>query len=106
MKTISFILVVICFAGAPMVAAQMYDPNYNGPVNAYGQPSYSVSPQNSSQPAQQPPSGLIPYAGSALQKAGGYLWGFLPAPVRGAQPAYAVPPGAGQTNVIFVPGSR
>jgi hypothetical protein len=106
MRIISFTVLVIFVAGASIGAAQMYDQNYNGPVNAYGQPSYSAAPQNPTGQPQQAPSGLIPSAGNALQRAGGYLWSFMPAPMRGEPPANTVPAGQGQANIIFVPGNQ
>ena len=54
---------------------------------------------------QQANQAIIPRAVDRMGDLGSYLWSYMPAPVRGADSPYAVPPGSGQVNVNFVPGS-
>lgn len=91
----------------PQQAPAMYDNSYSGPMNVYGQPVFSMG-QRAGQQAQNPQTihnGLIPQAARGLYGAGTYLWGYMPAPVRGATSPYEVPPGAGHVSVTFVPGA-
>ncbi len=77
-------------------------------MNVYGQPVLTPmpTPQGQGQQPQQGFPGVFPLMGAAAQGAGSYLWGYMPAPVRGAQSPYYVPPGAGQTTTSFTPGTR
>lgn len=84
----------------------MYDQSYRGPMNMYAQPVFSVGPGQANQRAQQAPEGVFPMAASGLQSLGGYLWSYMPAPVRGVESPYQVAPGAGHVSVQFVPGSN
>ena len=88
-------------------ASPMYDPAYSGPMNIYGQPTFGTLPQRT-QPnqQQQPNQGLIPMAFGGLYNAGAYFWSYMPAPVRGAESPYAVPPENQQVITNFVPGTR
>ncbi|MEW6532639.1 MAG: hypothetical protein AB1473_17545 [Thermodesulfobacteriota bacterium] len=88
----------------------MYDPNYGGPRNYYGQPVFKpMYTPGAQQPPQQQQyygqDGLIFRGARRAYSVGEYLWSWLPAPVRGAESPYQVPPGSGQTIVNFVPGT-
>jgi hypothetical protein len=110
MKTISlfviFLVLALCM-GAWAQSSEIYDRSYQGPMNIYGQPALTV-PQN--QQGQSPANtgfpGLLPMATDGLSQVGGYLWSYMPAPVRGAPSPYAVQPGSGQVTTNFVPGTR
>ena len=96
--------------GAPQVQTPMYDNSYNGLFNMYGQPTF-VAPQyqpGAQQQAQQQQGqdGLIFKGASAVQSVGGYLWSYMPAPLRGADAGYFAPAGTGPTIVNFTPGIR
>ncbi|MFH0959830.1 MAG: hypothetical protein V1897_14125 [Pseudomonadota bacterium] len=110
MKTILTAMMVLALAlnmSLEVKASEIYDRSYQGPMNMYGQPALIIPPnqagQNSSPSGSQ---GLLPMAVDGLSQAGGYLWSYMPAPVRGAQSPYAVPPGSGQVTTSFVPGTR
>ncbi|MGB6068759.1 MAG: hypothetical protein WBG50_28450 [Desulfomonilaceae bacterium] len=111
MKATIAIVAVVCAVGTYPVFGQqnfsMYDRSYSGPVNVYGQPAFEPVPNSQRQGGQpqQARPGLVPSAVNRLGGIGGYLWGFMPAPIRGAASPYAVPPGSGHVNVNFVPGS-
>jgi|GEM_PF-1734484 len=84
---------------------RMYDNQYRGPMNVYGQPVYSMPPrQDNAQSQQTPNHGIIPLAASGLETFGKYLWGYLPAPVRGEEPQIVPPPGSGFVVRQVVPG--
>ena len=110
MKRVVFICLVMVAAGTVMAFAQgssMYDTNYAGPMNMYGQPAFATprpTPVQQGQP--QPNQGLIFKAADQMWQAGEYLWSYMPAPVRGVESPYAVPPGSGQVMTNFVPGTR
>lgn len=113
MKAIVGALVVLAFAAsafgqaAPPQPAPVYDHSYQGPMNVYGQPVFSMGPQaprDQGRQTQQQPGGLVGVAFDGLGSLGNYLWGFMPAPVRGAQSPYQVPPGQGQVTVTYTPG--
>jgi hypothetical protein len=112
MKTvITIVALVLCVYSQQVFAQQdspMYDRSYVGPYNMYGQPAFTQLPSSQRRGAQQPQAadGIIPRAVDRVGDFGGYLWGFMPAPVRGADTPYTVPPGSGRVNVNFVPGSR
>lgn len=111
MKALVFISTMILVAGTSMVFAQgssMYDKNYQGPMNVWGQPTFVMPPQQAPAQQIQPQAngGLIFGAANQLWQAGEYLWGYMPAPVRGVDSPYAVPPGSGQVLTNFVPGTR
>jgi hypothetical protein len=96
--------------GAPRVQTPMYDNSYNGLFNMYGQPTF-IAPENqpgSQQQAQQQQGqdGLIFKGASAVQSVGGYLWSYMPAPLRGADAGYFAPAGTGPTIINFTPGIR
>ncbi|HMK36003.1 MAG TPA: hypothetical protein VK463_13100 [Desulfomonilaceae bacterium] len=108
MKTISCIVALILCASAHLAFGQaksMYDQSYQGPMNIYGQPVLTPVAKQQNQPPEGFP-GVFPLAGAAVQGAGSYLWGYMPAPVRGAQSPYYVPPGTGQVITNFTPGTR
>lgn len=111
MKAIVGALMVLALAAtafgqaAPPQPAPMYDHSYQGPMNVYGQPVFSMggrAPQN--QQTQQSTNGLVGLAFDGLGSLGSYLWGYMPAPVRGVQSPYQVPPGQGQVSVTYTPG--
>jgi hypothetical protein len=89
-------------------ASPMYDPAYSGPMNMYGQPTFGDPSQRvpANQPQQQPNRGLIPMALGGMYNAGSYFWSYMPAPVRGVESPYAVPPESQQVITNFVPGTR
>jgi len=96
--------------GAPRVQTPMYDNSYNGLFNMYGQPTF-VAPEyqpGAQQQAQQQQGqdGLIFKGASAVQSVGGYLWSYMPAPLRGADRGYFAPAGTGPTIINFTPGTR
>jgi hypothetical protein len=110
MKTVIAIVAVILSVCVQPVfgqqGSQMYDRSYSGPFNMYGQPAYTPLPSTQRQGGQQSTGGIIPGAVDRVGDFGSYLWSYMPAPVRGAESPYTVPPGSGQVNVNFVPGSR
>ncbi|MGO9120897.1 MAG: hypothetical protein ACLQPD_25220 [Desulfomonilaceae bacterium] len=96
--------------GAPRVQTPMYDNSYSGLFNMYGQPTF-VAPEyqpGAQQQAQQQQGqdGLIFKGASAVQSVGGYLWSYMPAPLRGADAGYFAPAGTGPTIINFTPGTR
>jgi len=106
---ITIVMVVICSNVAVCQQSSMYDTRYSGPMNIYGQPTFTMPqqqrPAQAGQP-QQPTQGLFPMAASGLYRAGEYFWSYLPAPITGADAQYTVPPGSGQVITSFTPGSR
>jgi hypothetical protein len=91
----------------PAQPQPMYDQNYTGPVNTYGQPVFSVPDQPARQ-AQSPQQtgGIFGAVGNAAYGAGSYLWSYAPDPMRGGQNnPYYVPPGTGQVYNTYVPGT-
>jgi len=112
MKTVIAILaVVFTVCVQPAFGQQdspMYDRSYSGPYNMYGQPTFTQLPSTQRQGGQQQQANqaIIPRAVDRVGDLGSYLWSYMPAPVRGTDSPYAVPPGSGQVNVNFVPGSR
>jgi hypothetical protein len=110
MKAVVFISVMVVAVGTSMVFAQgssMYDRNYTGPMNVWGQPTFVMPPQQApTQQAQPQNTGLIFRGADQLWQAGEYLWSYMPAPVRGGDSPYAVPPGSGRVITNFVPGTR
>jgi len=98
------------FDQAPQPAPpSIYDPSYRGPVNYWGQPTYTVpqaqpGPQQPAQP--QPPQGYFFQAADGLQALGSYLWGYAPAPLRGQPPPFTIQPDQGQVIITHVPGVR
>ncbi len=105
MKAICTFALVLAVIAVPSAFAQMYDPAYSGPMNVYGQPTFGSLPANP-QGTQQQSQGLIPMALDGVYGVGTYLWGYMPAPVRGAGSPYDVKPGQGQVITNFVPGTR
>lgn len=96
--------------GTQQAQSPMYDSSYNGLFNMYGQPTfvapqYPAGAQQQAQQQQQWQDGLIFRGGAALQSAGSYLWGYVPAPLRGADQGYFAPTGTGPTIINFVPGT-
>jgi hypothetical protein len=106
----SMLVAIVCAVACAQVAwaqgAPIYDRSYAGPMNVYGQPTFSSTPRPQAQDGQTqvPMNGPIPMAARGIQSAGSYLWSYMPAPVRGVESPYAVKPGTGQVNVNFVPG--
>jgi hypothetical protein len=110
MKAIMVLAAVGILACAQIVGAQgtpVYDRNYTGPMNMYGQPAFSVpsAQQEPVGPNQQPMNGIVPLAARGVQSFGGYLWSYAPAPLRGVKSPYDLSPGQGQVIVNFVPGA-
>ena len=110
MRAIIVVAAVGVLACAQIVGAQgtpVYDRNYTGPMNMYGQPTFSV-PSAQRQPAgqtQYPMNGIIPRAARGVQSFGSYVWSYAPAPLRGVKSPYNLTPGQGQVIVNFVPGA-
>jgi len=109
MKTVSLFIVTLVFALCTATMGQsseIYDRSYQGPMNIYGQPALTI-PQNQQgqNTANNRPQGFLPMAADGLWQVGDYLWSYMPAPVRGVQSPYAVPPGSGQVTTSFVPGT-
>ncbi len=101
---IAVITILVCAHAAFAQAQPMYDPNYSGPVNIYGQPAYGAPAGNPPYVQQnQPFPGLIPFGIGQAQSAASYLWSYMPAPWRGGPSPYAAPPGSATVN--FVPGT-
>lgn len=91
----------------PSQRSSMYDESYRGPTNMYGQPVLTILPRpQDGQSGQQAADGVIPMAASGIQTFGNYLWGYMPAPLRGVESPYQVPEGAGHVVRQFVPGSN
>ena len=110
MKTLALFAVTLTIAlsmGMFAEASEIYDRSYQGPMNMYGQPALIVpQDQQGQNNANSTPQGLLPQAANGLYQVGDYLWSYMPAPVRGVQSPYAVPPGSGQVTTSFVPGTR
>lgn len=111
-ETVSIAAVMVLVLASSVWAQQqpIYDPAYGGPVNYYGQPAYQPMYQGQGaagqgRQAQQMHDGLIPQAFSGLYRAGGYLWSYMPAPLRPDQPSFIPPPESGNVIINFVPGS-
>jgi hypothetical protein len=110
MRAIVVVAALGVLAFAQIVGAQgapVYDQRYAGPMNRYGQPTFSVPPAQTA-PADQnqvPMNGVIPLAVQGVQSVGGYLWSYAPAPLRGVESPYKMTPGQGQVIVNFVPGT-
>lgn len=101
------LMVIVAHSAFGQQSQPMYDPAYSGPMNVYGQPTFGDPAQRAqANQQQQPNNGLIPMAFNGLYGVGTYLWGYMPAPVRGAESPYTVPPGSGQVITNFVPGTR
>ena len=110
MRTIIVIAAVVVLACSQIAGAQgtpVYDRNYSGPMNVYGQPTFSVQPDQQDRAGQnaQAMNGVLPTAVRGAQSAGSYLWSYAPAPLRGVQSPYNYTPGQGQVIVNFVPGT-
>ena len=104
---LAILLVCACSALAQQPAS-MYDQQYRGPVNVYGYPQ--LEPYQVQQPRQQAAQpqhhhGVFTYGADAVYNAGQYVWGFMPAPVRGVNGSYKAPPGS-HVNMQLVPGSQ
>ena len=109
MKNVSLFVVsmvfVLCTATIGR-SSEIYDRSYQGPMNMYGQPALIIPPNQQGQNAvNSRPQGIIPMAADGLWQVGGYLWSYMPAPVRGVQSPYVVPPGSGQVTTSYVPGT-
>ena len=97
----------VCATGAFAQGTPMYDQNYSGPMNMYGQPAYTTpSGRQAPQGDPYPQNGVIPLAARGAYSVGSYLWSYMPAPVRGEESPYIQPPGSGQVITNFVPGTR
>lgn len=110
MRAIAIVTIVAVLACAQLVAAQstpVYDRNYSGPVNRYGQPTFSTPTAEPGQDGQNPypMNGVLPTAVRGVQSVGSYLWSYAPAPMRGVKSPYTLTPGQGQVIVNFVPGT-
>ena len=106
---LAILLVCACSAWAQQ-QPQIYDRQYRGPTNYYGYPQYEPLQQQApaqNQQAAQPQHhhGVITYGADAVYNAGQYLWGFMPAPVRGVNGTYQAPPGS-YVNMQLVPGTQ
>lgn len=105
---ITIVIMMVCSNVAVCQQSSMYDTRYSGPVNIYGQPTFTMPQQQ--RPAQAGPQqasgGLLPMAASGLYQVGEYFWTYLPAPITGADAQYMVPPGSGQVITNFTPGTR
>ncbi len=99
--------VIVCAQIAGAQGTPVYDHKYSGPMNVYGQPTFSVPTAQPGQAGQNPgaTNGIVPLAVQGVQAAGGYLWSYAPAPLRGVQSPYKLTPGQGQVIVNFVPGA-
>ncbi len=111
MKAIVLIMIVMVVACSNVGVCQqssMYDTRYSGPVNIYGQPTFTMPQQRPAQagPPQQASGGLFPMAAQGLYRAGEHFWTYLPAPITGADAKYMVPPGSGQVITSFTPGTQ
>ena len=113
MKALALILALsltMCATAALAQGTSAYDQNYSGPMNMYGQPTFTgPAPQQPGTPPQTGPyaqNGIIPLAARGAYEVGSYLWSYMPAPLTGAPNPYQVAPGSGQVIVNFVPGSR
>jgi hypothetical protein len=100
----------IVLVGVSSVLAQqspMYDYRYYGPVNYYGQPTYQPAPTPAGAQAAMPahPPGLVQEAAASVQNVGGFLWGYMPASLRGVQPQ-PLEPRPGDVFMTYVPGAR
>jgi hypothetical protein len=104
----TIVILLVCSNVAVCQQSSMYDPRYSGPVNIYGQPTFTMPQQRPAQagPPQQAAGGLFPMAAQGLYRAGEYFWTYLPAPITGADSKYTVPPGSGQVITNFTPGTR
>lgn len=106
-------MVLVCACSSWGQQARIYDNAYRGPTNYYGQPTFKVlqSQQRARQQAygqaqyRRQNTGIIPNAFNSLHRVGGYLWSYMPAPVRGGQSPHHVPPQSGSVTINFVPGS-
>lgn len=101
-------LVLVCAFSALGDDPAVYDNNYTGPRNYYGQPTFDMYQTRQQQQTQPRPvdQGLFFQFGRGLAQVGGYVWGYMPAPVRGVENQYLPQPGQGNVNINFVPGSR
>jgi hypothetical protein len=84
----------------------MYDQSYAGPRNYYGHPTFQPYQMQGQQPqqAQSVDNGLIFQAARGVHQIGNFLWGYMPAPVRGVESPYNLNPDSGPVSVHFVPG--
>ncbi|MDQ7782956.1 MAG: hypothetical protein RDU20_08765 [Desulfomonilaceae bacterium] len=92
----------------PQQPTQMYDKSYKGPYNMYGQPvitGYQRQQNMQQDQSQMVHNGLLPRVLRGAEGLGGYLWSYMPAPVRGVGSPYDVAPGEAQHTVTVVPGS-
>ena len=110
MRTIVVVAVLSLMACAQVAGAQgtsAYDQKYAGPMNMYGQPTFSVptAQQKQADPTPYAMNGAVPLAVQGVQALGGYLWSYAPAPLRGVESPYKFTPGQGQVIVNFVPGT-
>jgi len=104
------LIMLLCTNLAFSQTQSMYDTSYAGPYNMYGQPTfihpYQAAGQQQQQ-QQQPTDGLVFQGAAAVQSAAGYLWTYMPAPLRGVDSrTYFAPAESGPTIINFVPGTR
>jgi len=101
------LMMLLCTNLAFSQTQSMYDTSYAGPYNMYGQPTFIHPYQAAGQQQPQPSQGLIFQGADALQSAAGYLWTYMPAPLRGVDSrTYFAPAESGPTIINFVPGTR
>ncbi len=106
---LAILLLCACAAWAQQ-QAPIYDQQYRGPRNYYGYPTYEPyqmpRPAPGQQPVQQQPyHGVISWGADAAYQAGQYLWGYMPAPVRGVDGTYKAPQDS-YVIMHFVPGTQ
>lgn len=110
MKKISCLVLMMVFmtaASAFSQGAEIYDRNYQGPMNVYGQPVPTAPESKQSVGTQQQQfPGVLPMIVDGVGGVGGYLWSYMPAPVRGVQSPYNLSPDSGVVYQQFVPGTR
>lgn len=99
-------LMILCAVWVTAGNAQIYDESYAGPRNYNGHPTFQPY-QLQGRQAQQSQSvdnGLIFQAARGMYQVGNFLWGYMPAPVRGVGSPYNLAPDSGPVSVNFVPG--
>lgn len=110
MKKITLLVAVVSFvtsASAFAQGAEIYDRNYQGPMNIYGQPAVTQPQgQQSAGVQQQQFPGVLPMITEGVGGVGSYLWSYMPAPVRGVQSPYNMAPNSGVVYQQYVPGTR
>jgi hypothetical protein len=110
MKRISLtvlMIVMLTSVSAFGQGSEIYDRNYQGPMNIYGQPVLTVPDgQQSVAVQQQQFPGVLPMVADGVGGIAGYLWSYMPAPARGVQSPYNLSPDSGMVYQQYVPGTR